>query len=197
MNNLLQVLAIAISVITYSSGVQAQQARDEMVKTARQCIFTDKIINSVYSGNCMIPMGPSGRTFKFLETDYNNMGGSAISDVKVEPSFSINLFQEKNSKKNLLLFNKTIGRDGVHAIFLVLDIVQIPMLQPSKRLMWGDCKLNGIHNSEILAVAKQEDIKELKTIFKAWRANKQSGKFEPMSVENVSCEQECVGDECD
>ena len=79
---------------------------------------------------------------------------------------------------------------------MVLDVLKLAKLKNEEGLFSGACKLNNIRDSEIIAVAKMENVRELRTIIKAWRANRQGGKFESISVSNLSCEQECVGDEC-
>ena len=147
----------------------------------------------------MLPSGPMGRTFNFLGASYSSMGGVAISDVYVNPSFSIQIFQKQSTDDYLLLFNKTIGRDGNHAIFRVLDILNIPALKKSERLMHGMnvCKMNGNFDHEIIAIAKDEEVRELTNIVKAWRANTVNEKYEEMSIAGITCEQECVGSECD
>jgi hypothetical protein len=80
-----------------------------------------------------------------------------------------------------------------------LDILNIPALRKSERMMHGMhiCKMKGNFDNEILAIAKDEDVQELTNIVKAWRANAAKGKFEEISIAGITCEQECVGNECD
>ena len=59
------------------------------------------------------------------------------------------------------------------------------------------CELNGKFDSKIIAIAKYEEVHELTKIIKAWRANTTKGKFEEISIAGITCEQLCVGDECD
>ncbi len=75
----------------------------------------------------------------------------------------------------------------------------MPNIQRSQILMYGDniCKVNGVFDDEVIAIAKNENMKELRKISHAWRANKRSGKIEAISASGISCEQDCFGDECD
>jgi len=88
----------------------AQHATDEMIKKARQCVFTEEIVNSIYSGSCMVPIGgPSAKTFKFFGSTYSNFGGHVIGDVHVEPVYAINRFQEQKSKKTYYFLLKGLA----------------------------------------------------------------------------------------
>lgn len=166
---------------------------------ARRCHFKDNLIGSIYSGNCTLPLGPRGKTFTFLGSSYLNRGGSIISSGYFEPKYSIARFQKKNTDEYLLFLDKTIGRDGSHAIFLVLDILKTPVIKSSEQLMYGMnvCKFKGKFDNEIIAIAKYEEVHELVNIIKAWRANTAKGKFEEILITGITCQQDCVGGECD
>jgi hypothetical protein len=191
-------LILTVIVLALIVGIIAFGPEYKLRLQARRCTFNDNLVGSIYSGNCMLPSGPMSKTFTFLGTSYSNMGGSAISDVYVEPSYGIQRFQKQNTDEYLLFYDKIIGRDGSHAIFLVLDILKTPVIKKSEKLMYGKnvCKFNGNFDNEILAIAKDEEVHELANIVKAWRANTANGKFEEISVTGILCEQECVGNEC-
>jgi hypothetical protein len=189
---------LAVVVFALVVGIISFGPEYKLRLQARRCTFNDNLVGSIYSGNCMLPSGPMGKTFTFLGTSYSNMGGSAISDVYVEPSYGIERFQKLNSDAHLLFFNKTIGHDSNHAIFLVLDILKTPAVNSSERLMYGKdvCKFNGQYDNEIVAIVKDEEVHDLSNIVKAWRANIAKGKFEEISHAGITCEQFCIGDEC-
>lgn len=190
---ILTVVILALIVIIIAFGPEYKLQLE-----ARRCTFSENLVGSIYAGSCMGPLGPVGKTFTFFGTSYSNLGGCAISDVYVEPSYSIQRFQKQNTNEYLLFFDKAIGPQG-SSIFLVLDIFKTPSIKKSEKLMYGMnvCKLKGNFDNEILAIAKDEEVQELVHIIKAWRANTVNGKFEEISVAGISCEQECVGDGCD
>jgi hypothetical protein len=190
-------LILALVILTLIVAIIAFGPEYKLQMQARSCTFSDNVVGSIYAGSCMGPLGPTSKTFTFFGTSYSNMGGCLISDVNVEPSYRIHRFQKKNTSESLLLFDKAIGAPG-SSIFIVLDILKTSAINKSEKLMYGSnvCKLNGNLDSEILAIAKDEEVQELVHIIKAWRANAISGKFEEISIAGISCEQECVGDGC-
>ncbi len=191
-------LILAVVVLSLIVAIIAFGPEYKLQLQARRCIFSDNLVGSIYAGSCMGPIGPTSKTFNFFGTSYLNMGWCAVSDVYIEPSYSIQLFQKQNTNEYLLFFDKTLGSQG-SAIFFVLDILKTPSLENAERLMYGTrvCKLKGNFDNEIVAIAKDEEVRELVHIVKAWRANAANGKFEEISAMGISCEQECVGTECD
>ncbi|MBD2496679.1 hypothetical protein H6G75_20405 [Nostoc sp. FACHB-280] len=52
----------------------------------------------------------------------------------------------------------------------------------------GSCLLNGVNDPEIVAIVKYQDTEYWRQITKAWRSNRNSGKFEEISPRNIACE---------
>jgi hypothetical protein len=161
-----------------------------------ECHFNDNLIGSAYSKSCF--SSDSSRLLTFKGKAYIHKTGRYISDVYEYPVYAISHFSEQVTDQPLLSFEKTAYQGNLN-IFRILDVLLIPKLQSSEVFMYGHyvCKMNGEFDDEIIAIAKNEEIKELKKIVKSWRVNKLSEKFESISVRGISCEQDCVGAECD
>lgn len=97
--------------------------------------------------------------------------------------------------KLLMLFSETIGyeSDG-RAIWTVLDAVSVPadnmMLSETVQgeyMPWSMCLLDGTADPEVLAIVRLEDEEFFSDIRQAWRANRQTGALEEISVEGIRC----------
>ncbi|MBW4617351.1 MAG: hypothetical protein KME21_29860 [Desmonostoc vinosum HA7617-LM4] len=52
----------------------------------------------------------------------------------------------------------------------------------------GSCLLKGVRDPEIVAIVKYQDSEYWRQIKKAWRSNRNLGKFEEISPRNIACE---------
>lgn len=72
----------------------------------------------------------------------------------------------------------------------VLDVINLPDLPADfSEQLFHLCRQNGVNDPEIVAIAKYDAKQEfLSDVVRAWRANRQQGKLEEISVEGISCE---------
>jgi hypothetical protein len=116
-------------------------------------------------------------------------GGGLISDpYKDKTQFGI--AHVTRGKQNFLWFELGTHHNAAgQAFWEVLDVVTLPPLRRNHIVMYTLCLLNDKPDPEIAAVI--EPIKpgsyDTRTL-RAWRANRQTRKFEEITVKGVKCE---------
>jgi hypothetical protein len=76
----------------------------------------------------------------------------------------------------------------------IVDVITLPPLAKNEMVVASYCSVGGQMDPEIIGLGEYEcGNLQLSTINKAWRINRQEGKFEPLSTENISCDIE-LGD---
>ena len=58
----------------------------------------------------------------------------------------------------------------------------------------GVCASRGSHDDALIAVAQQVDSDSLRTVLRAWRADREAGRIIPVSTIGVVCENEGYGE---
>jgi hypothetical protein len=89
-------------------------------------------------------------------------------------------------------FEIIVARDSKGTpTFQVIDVLKLPKLSKSDTRAGGagsPCLLKGVRDLEIVAIAQYQDAEYWRQIKKAWRSNRNSGKFEEISPRNIACE---------
>jgi hypothetical protein len=94
------------------------------------------------------------------------------------------------SKANLqmLWFCKLTSRDTEGRPYLrILDILILPRIEQNEELLMGTCKFKEEMDPEIIAVAKFNETEVKSEVVQAWRANRNSKKFESIPTANITC----------
>jgi hypothetical protein len=116
-------------------------------------------------------------------------GGGLISDpYKDKTQFGI--AHVIRAKQNFLWFELGTHHNAAgQAFWEVLDVVTLPALRRGQMVMYTLCLLNEKPDPEIAAII--EPVKpgsyDTRTL-RAWRANRQTRKFEEITVKGVKCE---------
>jgi hypothetical protein len=88
----------------------------------------------------------------------------------------------------MLWFCKLTSRDTEGRPFLkILDILILPTIEKNEELLMGTCKYNEEMDPEIVAIVKFNESEVKSDVIKAWRANRNSRKFEVIPVTNITC----------
>jgi hypothetical protein len=116
-------------------------------------------------------------------------GGGLISDPYRDKT-QFGIAHVTRGKQNFLWFELGTHHNAAgQAFWEVLDVVTLPVLKRNHMVMYTLCLLNDKPDSEIAAII--EPVKpgsyETRTL-RAWRANRQTRKFEEIAVKGVKCE---------
>ncbi len=91
----------------------------------------------------------------------------------------------------MVWFEKTIEilePDRSRVILEVLDVLELPLIEENQTYVPGGCLSNGVSDSQVFAIALDEDKEFYSKLLKVWRANVKTGKFEEISSKSVECE---------
>jgi hypothetical protein len=116
-------------------------------------------------------------------------GGGLISDP-YKDKIQFGMSQVSRGATNMVWFELLTHHDSQgRAYWEVLDVVTTPPLRRTQLVMLTLCLFNGNPDPEIAAVVAPLPRRSYETrIIKAWRANRQTRKLEPIPVTGVKCE---------
>jgi hypothetical protein len=101
--------------------------------------------------------------------------------------------------QDLLLLTRRAGATAGAPTWTVIDVLAIPPIKSERRLVLAVCgtrRSEGVVpreasdvalDPEIVAIARASDAPVLTSVEQAWRANRRTGKFEPVAVSGVVC----------
>lgn len=113
-----------------------------------------------------------------------NIGGWVIGDFQAEPSYWLSHVQQGDQR--MLWFEIAVGRQGNQAVFEVIDTANLPPMRPDEFLAMV-CQINQMDDPELVAIAQDADTAYFTRLSAAWRANRSTGRLEPISTENLRC----------
>ena len=124
------------------------------------------------------------KNISFLK-DYEKISDTSFSKAGYDPTHRITELQ-KNDKK-LILFSKIELDSNRREIYSVLDTLQINRLTQDQVLTIGYCEVENSLMEEIIAIFYRTDPRQRKIyrIHKAWKANAESNKIEPIRNSEV------------
>jgi hypothetical protein len=127
-----------------------------------------------------------GERYEVLPDGVVAIAGWSLSKPDDNPAYNIN-HVETGGKQLLLL--ETVKRDRAgKAVYEVRDVLSLPDLAVSERLIAGDwCTQNRSPNPALVVVAKDTASDTLTDIDQAWVANINQGKFQEISARNITC----------
>ncbi len=112
----------------------------------------------------------------------------------IEYKFGISQFF--NNGKYLLILEEKIRGKSKDISNKILDTIMINSLKKDEIISLCTCRINGINNSEIIAVVKDEnnDTEYLNKIVKAWKAKSKNGRIIPINnLNEIDCVNESYG----
>jgi len=117
--------------------------------------------------------------------------GQAISPASSQP-WSIDAVADRNNY--MLWFSKVVSYDQNGKPYSqVSDVAILPPTAKDKKIVVSACLLEGVLDPEIVVLAKVDEESLAKryllnpNIFLAWKANRSTGKLEPISTERIEC----------
>jgi len=100
----------------------------------------------------------------------------------------------KKGSTQMVWFDVMTHRVSKKAHWMILDVLVLPSFTINETLEIGQCFLNGVIDSEIVAIVEEERDQEfLSKIHRAWRANRGTGKFESIPPIGIKCTNENYG----
>jgi hypothetical protein len=92
------------------------------------------------------------------------------------------------AKLQMLWFCKLTSRDTEGRPYLrILDILILPRIEKNEELLMGTCKFNDEMDPEIVAIVKFSESEIKSEVVLAWRASRNSRKFEIIPTANITC----------
>ena len=122
-----------------------------------------------------------------LPTGLQQVGGSLVSAIGDEKEYVMT--EVHKGATRMLWFERLTHRDekGV-AYSEVRDVMSIPRLPKKQLFVYAFCLLNNKPDGEIAAVVDKDDAQYFTRVRRAWRANRQTEKFEAISNKGIKCE---------
>ena len=138
---------------------------------------------------------PPNNDFEAGGAKLKSLGGVLI-DLESEQPYSLHQVVEGVTK--MLWLEKRLRDDQGKKYWEVRAVLTLPRIGDDEVLVCGGvplspCKIEGISDPEIFAIAKYEDKEFFTTIKRAWRANRQLERFEEISSNGIICSNEGYG----
>ena len=130
-----------------------------------------------------------GLRYRTLPDSLQNLGGWMIGAPlsSPEPEYVVSRVQQGN--RQMLWLELILSRDSAgKPLFEVKDVLDLPSLKPTEQLASGWCLVGGKRDPEVIAIAVSEDAEYWRQIGRAWRANRQTVRFEEIPPSNIVCE---------
>ncbi|MGG6263321.1 hypothetical protein ACQ4M3_41105 [Leptolyngbya sp. AN03gr2] len=123
-----------------------------------------------------------GLGYRTLPQGFKDTGGWVVKGGR----YRADLVQRGNTR--MVWFNRALpwNRGGAVPV-RVVDVMELPTFPKSQALHFAFCRLNGVNDREIFAIAEATDDDIRTNIVQAWRANTKTEKIEPISTKGISC----------
>lgn len=115
------------------------------------------------------------------------VSGALISERNDEKEYGIS--EVHKGRVKALWFERLARRDerGI-PYWELLDVLVAPPHTGKQILVYASCRLKNQYNPEIVALVDNQPSEEFLTrVRKAWRANRQTGKFEVLPTKGIKC----------
>lgn len=140
-----------------------------------------------------LPANYIGKSFDSLHlpAELEFRMGVLIGEVEAEPPYGLTKVVVVSDQTHLLWFEELLcsgHADRALRRDVIRDVLVLPPLAENQAMVVRYCQLHGQEDPEIFAIG-QYDRKTipLTTIDYAWRANRQTKKFEVLPVEGITC----------
>lgn len=120
------------------------------------------------------------------------IGGALVSEVNDDEAYVLNEVHKGRIK--MLWFAGLTHRDGGAPYSEVKDLLVLPPIRKYQVVVYNTCFLHNRPDKEIVAVvAYHAGVQYFTCVYKAWRANRKTEKFEAIPVKGIKCENEGYG----
>jgi len=130
-----------------------------------------------------------GQTYPPAPPPLKEVGGSMIDPLdQAEYAF----FEVVDRGVHLVWLMRLLARDAEgRPLWHIEDVLPLPPVRRGDVLLFAKCGQAGEYNSEIVAIAKDEEAEELLTnVRRAWRGSRSTGKFDEIATAGIECEKE-------
>lgn len=110
----------------------------------------------------------------------------------LEADFLVEAFDCEGNGTLRLQQRTGLNADGSPVLEL-RNVIMVPPLARTERFVTAFCRLDGVMDSAIVAVARQGDARMLTDIRVAFRVNVARARFEPVPVDRVTCDNRAYG----
>ena len=118
-------------------------------------------------------------------------GRAALTATVGDVQYSVQELVQADQQ--MLWFMKSAGRDAQgHFTWVVTDVLIRSDVKEPGDLIWGFCTLNDQPDEEIVALGEVKAAR-MDTVYRAWRANHATGRFDPIATTGIVCEAETIG----
>lgn len=121
-----------------------------------------------------------------LLKDYKKVSDTSYVKEGNEPTHRIT--ELRKDDKTLILFSKIKFDKENKEVHTILDTLQIKNLNHDQWITIGYCEMENTLMEELIAIVEKTEKDTIQKIDKAWKANAQTNKIEPIkNVENIIC----------
>jgi hypothetical protein len=155
------------------------------ISTALSCANSDSKFKNV--------IGKEYRSLaEFKEfKDFEELGGAMIESYK---NTDYGFEHLRKDSVNLIAFEKILNKAKGKPSYLLIDILEIKGLSKNQYISYGNCRIDGKPDSEIIAIyVFKDDVEFYNNVPQAWRANRKTGKIEKISTTGIDCINEGYG----
>jgi hypothetical protein len=118
-------------------------------------------------------------------------GRAALTTTVGDVDYSVQELTQAD--RQMLWFMKSTGRAAQGQLnWVITDVLNHSDIKEPGGLIWGFCTLNDQPDEEIVALGEVKAAR-MDTIYRAWRANHATGRFEPIVATGIVCEDETIG----
>ncbi len=115
-------------------------------------------------------------------SEYKNSSGATIDN-----DYSVGCYSKEEEDNSRLIIFEKIHRDNGLVNYSIVDKLLIENIPNNHYVGYGDCRIKGKVDREIIVLYEYEDAEYYTKIKKAWRADRNSKKIIKISTENIDC----------
>jgi hypothetical protein len=135
---------------------------------------------------------PLGLQYPPLPNGWVEQSGTLIPDSVGGTDYAVSWMNGPAGE--YLWFSRALAPDAQgHPRWELRDVLRVPTIGPGRTLVVGECTLAGQRDPEVIAVVKSEDAQWWKTVFSAWRADRNIGRFVVLPTVRIECRNEGYG----
>jgi hypothetical protein len=114
---------------------------------------------------------------------FKDIQGSLLEPISTIGGYGVSVYAKGNY--NIVALEWCISGEKVK--YKLLDTLHIGHIKSNQAIIFTTCRLNKKTDDKIVALVKTEDKEYFKKVFKAWRVNIQTNRFETIAVKKVDC----------
>lgn len=169
-----------------AESVEIDSITPQLQEQQKPKTLKEKLVGKVYRKAYEIPEFENYSSGGFLiGSTFNN------EHIVNGKTYSIDILTEKKGIIEYILFTITHNRNDGKVTFKIIDILELDKETdvfkkfPNKDIdVFSDVLRNGERAPELLALAEYEESDVMTNVYKVWRANRKTGKFE--EVKDIS-----------